>query len=102
MERPSIPPRSPDGPEETSRPGAPRQTTGSSLNRLGALLREAWLLDNDPHGRRKRRLIAASAAAFAVVVALSIGEIGWRAAVMVAGADLILTLSGDMLDSVWE
>lgn len=56
--------------------------------------------EDDRHGRWKRRWIAASGAAFGVVLALSLGDISWRTAVMVAAAAVMLAMSGDMLDRV--
>lgn len=52
--------------------------------------------------RWERRWTAASGAWFAVLVALLLGEIGWRAAVMVAATAFMLARSGDMLDDYDE
>jgi hypothetical protein len=52
--------------------------------------------------RWERRWTAASGAWFAVLVALLLGGIDWRAAVMVAATTFMLARSGDMLDDYDE
>ena len=52
--------------------------------------------------RWERRWIAASGAWFAVLAALLLGGIDWRAAVMVAATAFMLARSGDMLDDYDE
>jgi hypothetical protein len=52
--------------------------------------------------RWERRWAAASGAWFAVLLALSLGAIDWRAAVMVATTAFMLARSGDMLDDYDE
>ena len=49
--------------------------------------------------RWERRWTAASGAWFAVVLALLLGVIDWRLAVMVAATAFMLARSGDMLDN---
>ncbi len=80
----------------------PASGGGNSRNRLRAFLPQTWRWENDRHGRWKRRWIAASGAAFAVVLATSVGEISWRTAVMIAATTVMLAMSGDMLDRVQE
>ena len=52
--------------------------------------------------RWERRWTAASGAWFAVLAALLLGGIDWRAAVMVAATAFMLARSGDMLDDYGE
>src|SRR5665647_693664 len=52
--------------------------------------------------RWERRWAAASGAWFAVVAALLLGGIDWRAALMVAATTFMLARSGDMLDNYDE
>jgi hypothetical protein len=52
--------------------------------------------------RWERRWTAASGAWFAVLLALLLGGIDWRAAVMVAATAFMLARSGDMLDDYDE
>jgi hypothetical protein len=102
MERPSITSRSPEQPNASARRAAPRQVLTQSLYGLREFLIRAWTLENDSHGRWKRRWIAASGVAFAVVLAFCIGDLSWRAAVMIVATDAMLAMSGDMLDKVLE
>lgn len=52
--------------------------------------------------RWERRWTAASGAWFAVLLALLLGAIDWRAAMMVAATAFMLARSGDMLDNYDE
>ena len=52
--------------------------------------------------RWERRWTAASGAWFAVLIALWLGGIDWRAAVMVAATAFMLARAGDMLDDYDE
>jgi hypothetical protein len=75
----------------------------SALSRLRRFLVDAR---NVPKSRLQirweRRWTAASGAWFAVLLALSLGAIDWRAALMVAATAFMFARSGDMLDDYDE
>jgi hypothetical protein len=79
-----------------------RSRVPSSRLRLRSFLADSGILEADRLGRWKRRWTMASAAAFATVAALSLGDISWRTAVMVVAASAMLAMSGDMLDRAQE
>ena len=56
-------------------------------------------LKNPLQRRWERRWTAASGAWFAVLLALLLGGIDWRTAVMVAATTFMLARGGDMLDN---
>ena len=77
-----------------------RYTTLSHLQNLltGAGTTPKGLLQT----RWERRWTAASGAWFAVLLALLLGAIDWRAAMMVAATAFMLARSGDLLDNYDE
>ena len=86
-------------------PGEP----GLAWRRQGALFRlRSSLADSSKAAkgllqiRWEHRWTAASGAWFAVLLALLLGVIDWRAAVMVAATAFMLARSGDMLDDYDE
>jgi len=71
----------------------------SALSHLQSFLTDARKAPKSPLQRRwERRWTAASGAWFAVLLALLLGGIDWRAAVMVAAAAFMHARGGDMLD----
>lgn len=75
----------------------------SALSRLQSFLTDARSAPKSLlQIRWERRWTAASGAWFAVLTALLLGGIGWRAAVMVAATAFMLARSGDMLDDYDE
>lgn len=75
----------------------------SALSRLRRFLVDARKVPKSRlQIRWERRWAAASGAWFAVLLALSLGAIDWRAAVMVAATAFMLARSGDMLDDYDE
>jgi hypothetical protein len=75
----------------------------SSLSRLqGFLAGGSKAPKSLPQIRWERRWTAASGAWFAVLLALPLGVIDWRAAMMVAATAFMLARSGDMLDNYDE
>lgn len=77
-----------------------RQNTLSHLQSFFTDVRKA---SKSPRQRQwERRWIAASGAWCAVVLALLLGGIDWRAAVMVAATTFMLARGGDMLDGFDE
>ena len=86
-----------------------RQGVAATSRRYSALFRlRSFLADSSkaPKSllqiRWERRWTAASGAWFAVLLALLLGGIDWRAAVMVAATAFMLARSGDMLDDYDE
>jgi hypothetical protein len=75
----------------------------TALSRLRSLLAGARTMPKSHlQTRWERRWTAASGAWFAVLAALLLGGIDWRAAVMVAATAFMLARSGDMLDNYDE
>lgn len=75
----------------------------STLTRLQSLLTDARKTPKSLlQIRWERRWTAASGAWFAVVLALLLGGIDWRAALMVAATAFMLARAGDMLDDYDE
>ena len=75
----------------------------SALSRLQSSLTDARKAPKSLlQTRWERRWTAASGAWFAVLSALLLGGIDWRAAVMVAATAFMLARSGDMLDDYDE
>jgi hypothetical protein len=86
-------------------PGEPKLvlTRHSALSRLQSFLTDARKAPKSIlQIRWERRWTAASGAWFAVLAALLLGGIDWRAAVMVAAIAFMLARSGDMLDDYDE
>jgi|SRR5665811_217525 hypothetical protein len=86
-------------------PGGPQLVLRrhSTLSRLQRVLTDASKAPKSPlQIRWERRWTAASGAGFAVLLALLLGGIDWRAAVMVAAATFMLARGGDMLDGFDE
>jgi len=86
-------------------PGEPEllRRRHSALSRLQSLLTDATKAPKTLlQIRWERRWTAASGAWFAVLAALLLGGIDWRAAVMVAATAFMLARSGDMLDDYDE
>jgi hypothetical protein len=78
-------------------------TRHSALSRLRGFLTDARKAPKSVlQIRWERRWTAALGAWFAVFTALFLGEIDWRAAVMVAAIAFMLARSGDMLDDYDE
>lgn len=78
-------------------------TRHTALFRLQNLLAGARTTPKSPlQTRWERRWTAASGAWFAVLLALLLGAIDWRAAMMVAATAFMLARSGDMLDNYDE
>ena len=72
----------------------------SALSHLKSLFTGAKQMTKSPLQRRwERRWTAASGAWFAVLLALLLGAIDWRTAVMVAATTFMLARGGDMLDN---
>ena len=86
-----------------SNPGSELLRRRSARSRLQSFLADA---SEAPKGllqiRWERRWTAASGAWFAALLALLLGGIDWRAAVMVAAAAFMLARAGDMLDDYDE
>jgi len=75
----------------------------NTLSHLQSLLPDASKAPKSPlQIRWERRWIAASGAWFAVLLALLLGGIDWRVAVMVAVTTFMLARGGDMLDDFDE
>lgn len=75
----------------------------TALSRLQSLFAGARTMPKSLLQKRwERRWTAASGAWFAVLLALLLGEIDWRAALMVAVTAFMLARSGDMLDNYDE
>jgi hypothetical protein len=75
----------------------------SALFRLQSFLAGATKVHKSlPQIRWERRWTAASGAWFASLLALFLGGIDWRAAVMVAATAFMLARAGDMLDDYDE
>ena len=86
-------------------PGEPELvlTRHGALSRLQSFLTDARKAPKSIQQIRwERRWTAASGAWFAVVAALLLGGIDWRAAVMVGATAFMLARSGDMLDDYDE
>jgi hypothetical protein len=86
-------------------PGEPELvlTRHSALSRLQSFLAGARKAPKSIlQIRWERRWTAASGAWFAVLAALLLGGIDWRASVMVAATAFMLARSGDMLDDYDE
>jgi hypothetical protein len=86
-------------------PGEPALvlTRHSALSRLQSFLTDARKAPKSLlQTRWERRWTAASGAWFAVLAALLLGGIDWRATVMVAATVFMLARSGDMLDDYDE
>lgn len=74
-----------------------------ALLRLQSFLTDARKAPKSPMQIRwERRWTAASGAWFAVLAALLLGGIDWRAALMVTATAFMLARSGDMLDNYDE
>ncbi len=86
-----------------SNPGSELLRRHGALSRLRSFLTDTGEAPKDfLQIRWERRWTAASGAWFAALLALLLGGIDWRAAVMVAATAFMLARSGDMLDDYDE
>jgi len=75
----------------------------NTLSHLQSLLTNSRKTSKTPRQRQwERRWTAASGAWFAVLLALLLGGIDWRASMMVAVTTFMLARGGDMLDDFDE
>ena len=79
------------------------ETRMARCSRLQSFLTDARKAPKSPHANTVGApLDAASGAWFAVLAALLLGGIDWRAALMVTATAFMLARSGDMLDNYDE